>query len=88
VDAKAFSNALDEAERHPETARKEDTAAYAAVNVAGERTDIEPVYEEWEERERRDTPWRWILLALLVAAVAGLVAFALTRPEQQRKIKA
>jgi len=83
-DAKAFSNALDEAERHPETARKEDTAAYAAVNVAGERTDIEPVYEEWEERERRDTPWRWILLALLVAAVAGLVAFALTRPEQQK----
>jgi serine/threonine-protein kinase len=82
--ARAFSNALDEAEEHPEQVRREDTAAYPAVSVEGERTDLAPEWDEaeLEERDRSRPPWRWIILGLLVAAVAGLVAFALTRPSQ------
>jgi serine/threonine-protein kinase len=55
------------------------------VTPAGERTDLretEPEeYEDYEER-RGWSRGRWILIALLVALVAGLVAFALTRPER------
>jgi eukaryotic-like serine/threonine-protein kinase len=78
-DADAFLKALDAAEKAPDQPRPEDTAAFAAVSPAGERTDAEE--EEPEERER-DSRGRWIAIALLVAAVAGLVAFALTRPER------
>jgi eukaryotic-like serine/threonine-protein kinase len=79
-DADAFLKALDAAEKAPDTPRPQDTAAYAAVTPEGV-ADIpgeEVVEEEWVERRR--TPWRWIIIALLAAAVAGLVAFALTRP--------
>jgi beta-lactam-binding protein with PASTA domain/predicted Ser/Thr protein kinase len=80
-DADAFLKALDAAEKAPDTPRPEDTAAYAAVSPEGE-TDLpgggDHDYDE-EERRRR---WRWIVLALLAAAVAGLVAYALTRPSQ------
>jgi eukaryotic-like serine/threonine-protein kinase len=85
-DADAFLKALDAAEKAPDKPRPEDTAAFAAVTPEGERTDVreeEPEeYEEYEEAERRRRRRRWILIALLVAGVAGLVAFALTRPEQ------
>jgi serine/threonine-protein kinase len=79
-DADAFLKALDAAERAPDTPRPQDTAAYAAVSPEGE-TD-QPVAEEYEEYERRDRRrrWRWFVVALLAAAVAGLVAYALTRP--------
>ncbi len=83
-DADAFLKALDAAEKAPDTPRPQDTAAYAAVTPEGE-TDVpgdqEPYddQEEWE-RERRRRRWRWIIVALLAAAVAALVAFALTRP--------
>jgi beta-lactam-binding protein with PASTA domain/predicted Ser/Thr protein kinase len=84
-DADAFLKALDAAERAPDQPRPEDTAAFAAISPEGEQSDLraaEPAeYEEYEER-RRWGPGRWILIALLVAAVAALVAFALTRPEQ------
>jgi eukaryotic-like serine/threonine-protein kinase len=84
-DADAFLKALDAAEKAPDQPRPEDTAAFAAVTPAGERTDVrrdEPEeYEDYEER-RGWSRGRWILVALLVAAVAGLVAFALTRPER------
>jgi serine/threonine-protein kinase len=79
-DADAFIKALDAAEKAPDTPRAQDTAAYAAVSPEGE-TDIpgdEVIEEEWVERRR--PPWRWIIIALLAAAVAALVAFALTRP--------
>jgi serine/threonine-protein kinase len=79
-DADAFLKALDAAEKAPDTPRPQDTAAYAAVTPEGV-ADIpgeEVVEEEWVERRR--PPWRWIIIALLAAAVAGLVAFALTRP--------
>ncbi|MFL5907810.1 MAG: Stk1 family PASTA domain-containing Ser/Thr kinase [Solirubrobacterales bacterium] len=79
-DADAFLRALDAAERAPESPRPQDTAAYAAVSPEGE-ADIpgdEVVYEEWEPERRRR--WRWFAIALLAAGVAGLVAYALTRP--------
>jgi beta-lactam-binding protein with PASTA domain/predicted Ser/Thr protein kinase len=80
-DADAFLKALDAAERAPDTPRAQDTAAYAAVSPEGE-TDIpgdeEEGYEDYEPARRRR--WRWFVLALLVAGVAALVAYALTRP--------
>jgi eukaryotic-like serine/threonine-protein kinase len=81
TDADAFLRALDAAERAPDQPRPQDTAAYAAVSPEGEahHAGDEVVYEEWEDRPGRRR-WRWFVLALLVAAVAGLVAFALTRP--------
>jgi eukaryotic-like serine/threonine-protein kinase len=79
-DADAFLKALDAAERAPDTPRAQDTAAYAAVTPEGE-TDI-PGDEDYdfEEEERRRRRWRWFILAVLVAGVAALVAYALTRP--------
>ena len=80
-DADAFLKALDAAERAPDKPRAQDTAAYAAVSPEGETDLGEEEYEEWEISDRRRR-WRWIVIALLVAAVAGLVAYALTRPSQ------
>jgi serine/threonine protein kinase len=79
-DADAFLRGLDAAERAPDSPRPQDTAAFAAVSPEGE-TDVPGDEEDYEDyypdRRRR---WRWIVVALLVAAVAALVAFALTRP--------
>jgi eukaryotic-like serine/threonine-protein kinase len=81
-DAEAFLKALDAAEKAPEQPRPEDTAAFAAVSPGGERTDVrEAEGEDYEHYERRRRG-RWIVIALLVAAVAGLIAFALTRPDR------
>jgi eukaryotic-like serine/threonine-protein kinase len=81
-DAEAFSKALDAAESAPDTPRPQDTAAYAAVSPEGEYADEEVAdWERYEQRRRRR--WvRWLLIGLLVAGVAGLIAFALTRPER------
>jgi serine/threonine-protein kinase len=78
-DADAFLKALDAAEKAPDTPRAQDTAAYAAVSPEGE-TDLPVVQEEYVEYEDRRRRWRWFILALLVAGVAALVAYALTRP--------
>ena len=79
-DADAFMKALDAAERAPDQPRPEDTAAFAAVSPEGEHAYADDEEEDWEDEEERRRRRRWILLALLVALVAGLVAFALTRP--------
>ncbi len=80
-DADAFLRALDAAERAPDAPRPEDTAAYAVISPAGEAgIGRDEEYDEYEERERRRRRWRWFIVALLVAGVAGLVAYALTRP--------
>jgi eukaryotic-like serine/threonine-protein kinase len=83
-DASAFIKALDDAEAHPDTPRKEDTATYAAVNPDGSYSDQRPPGDDGLDDARRPKRrwWRWLLLALLVAAVAGGVAYALTRPDQ------
>jgi beta-lactam-binding protein with PASTA domain/predicted Ser/Thr protein kinase len=83
-DADAFLKALDAAERAPDTPRPQDTAAFAAVSPEGEaevaeEEEFEEYYTPAPERRRR---WRWFAIALLAAAVAGLVAYALTRPSQ------
>ena len=78
-DADAFLKALDAAERAPDQPRPEDTAVFAAVPPEGE---VAVVRREEEEEERERGIGRWIAIALLVAAVAALVAFALTRPEK------
>ncbi len=79
-DADAFMKALDAAERAPDQPRPEDTAAFAAVSPEGEHAYDDEDEEDWRDEDDRRRRRRWILLALLVAAVAGLVAFALTRP--------
>jgi eukaryotic-like serine/threonine-protein kinase len=79
-DADAFLKALDAAEKAPDAPRPEDTAAYAAVTPEGETDSGDEDYEYDYDDERRRRRRRWIILALLAAAVAGLVAFALTRP--------
>jgi eukaryotic-like serine/threonine-protein kinase len=80
-DADAFMKALDAAERAPDQPRPEDTAAFAAVSPEGEHAYADDDEEEdWEDEEDQRRRRRWILLAVLVALVAGLVAFALTRP--------
>jgi eukaryotic-like serine/threonine-protein kinase len=79
-DADAFLKALDAAEKAPDTPRAEDTAAYAAVSPEGETEAGDEDYDYDYDREARRRRWRWIILALLAAAVAGLVAYALTRP--------
>ena len=84
-DADAFIKALDAAEKAPDTPRPEDTAAFAAVSPEGEHDRRATRSEESDDEERRRRRWRWIILALLVAAVAGLVAFALTRPGAGRR---
>ncbi len=80
-DADAFLKALDAAELAPDTPRPEDTAAFAAVSLEG---DYLPDDEDDEDEQGRRIPWKWIVAALLAAAVAGLVAFSLTRPEKVR----
>jgi serine/threonine-protein kinase len=83
ADAAAFIKALDEAEAKPDQPRRQDTAAYAAVNTEGDHTDVRYPGEEAEYgAPPRRSIWRWIGLALLVALVAGAVAYALTRPDK------
>jgi eukaryotic-like serine/threonine-protein kinase len=81
-DADAFLRALDAAERAPDQPRPQDTAAFAAVSPEGEQLVEEAVIEEYPSERRRRRWLRWLLLALLVAGVAALLAFALTRPER------
>jgi eukaryotic-like serine/threonine-protein kinase len=83
TDAEAFLRGLEAAERAPDSPRPEDTAAYAAVSPLGV-TDLgeEEEYRDWERERERRRRWRWIVAALLAALVAGLVAFALTRPSK------
>jgi len=82
--ADAFTKALDAAEKAPDAPRPEDTAAYAAVSPEGEYADSDqPDWEPYEGWERPRRNWlRWLLIGLLVAGVAALIAFALTRPQR------
>jgi eukaryotic-like serine/threonine-protein kinase len=79
-DADAFLKALDAAEKAPDTPRPQDTAAYAAVTPEGVIPREEEGYADYAAERERRRRWRWLVLALLVAGVAALVAYALTRP--------
>jgi serine/threonine-protein kinase len=78
INADAFLKALDAAELAPDEPRPEDTAAFAAVATDG--TPLTEEGEEWEgyAEARRRPWWHWALIALLVAVVAGGIAFLLT----------
>jgi eukaryotic-like serine/threonine-protein kinase len=69
--ADEFLAALDAAEADPATPTASDTARFVPVA---------PPPQEIAVEEERRWPWRWILLGLLVLALAGLAAWALTRP--------
>jgi serine/threonine protein kinase len=68
-----FIAALDAAEAAPAVSPVGDTASYAPVA---------PPPEEPPPGDEGSSPWRWILVAILVLALAGLAAWALTRPGQ------
>jgi beta-lactam-binding protein with PASTA domain/predicted Ser/Thr protein kinase len=77
--AQEFLDALDAAEADPSGAALGDTASYAAVAAAAGTPPAEPPPPP--ERRGFFTPGRLVVLALLLLAVAGVIAYALTRPE-------
>jgi beta-lactam-binding protein with PASTA domain len=76
--ADEFLAALDAAQGDPSGAALGDTAAHEAVAVAAGT----PPAEGPPERRGFFTPARLIALALLLLLVVGVIAYALTRPEQ------
>jgi len=70
--ADEFTAALDAAEYDPARSPVSDTAVFAPVAPP----PVAPVPLAEDDGRRR---WRWVLLALLAAALAGLAIWALTR---------
>jgi beta-lactam-binding protein with PASTA domain len=79
--AEEFLAALDAAEADPSGAALGDTAAYAAVEAAA-GTPPAPPPAPPPERRGFFTPARLIAMALLLLLLGGVIAYALTRPEQ------
>jgi beta-lactam-binding protein with PASTA domain/tRNA A-37 threonylcarbamoyl transferase component Bud32 len=79
--ADEFLAALDAAEADPSGAALGDTAAFAAVEAAA-GTPPAPPPEAPPERRGFFTPARLIAMALLLLLLGGVIAYALTRPEQ------
>jgi serine/threonine-protein kinase len=87
--ADEFEAALDAAERDPSTAPFE-TAVYGMPPVpppeAAEAREADgrppPPPEPGPEEEGRRRRWRWAIVAVLLLALVGLAAWALTRPAQ------
>jgi serine/threonine-protein kinase len=84
TNAEQFSEALDAAEADPTTVRVGDTAVFGAapVPVPAAEAQAPPPEGPPAEEEKDRHPWRWALLALLVAALAGFGIWTLTRPSQ------
>jgi beta-lactam-binding protein with PASTA domain/tRNA A-37 threonylcarbamoyl transferase component Bud32 len=82
--ASEFMTALDRAEADPSAAGLGDTASYAAVKAAaGAPPEGPPPPPDGPPRtEGFFTTPRLILLALLLLALAGVLVYALTRPNQ------
>jgi serine/threonine-protein kinase len=88
--ADEFEAALDAAEKNPSVAPFE-TAVFGAPPVPpvesaegreAEAIPPEPPGPPPEEEASRRRRWRWVIAGLLLAALVGLGAWALTRPEQ------
>ena len=79
--AEEFEQALDAAEADPSAGSLGDTASYAAVAAAAGAPPAEPPEEEPPPRRGFFTPARLALLGVLLLAIAGVIAYALTRPE-------
>jgi eukaryotic-like serine/threonine-protein kinase len=79
--AEEFMAALDAAEADPSGAILGDTASHAAVAAAA-GTAPPPPPEAPPERRGFFTPARLIAMALLLLLLGGVIAYALTRPEQ------
>jgi beta-lactam-binding protein with PASTA domain/tRNA A-37 threonylcarbamoyl transferase component Bud32 len=77
-----FERALDAAEADPSAGSLGDTASYAAVAAAAGAPPAEPPEEEPSPRRGFFTPARLVLLGVLLLAIAGVIAYALTRPEK------
>ncbi|HYX78490.1 MAG TPA: Stk1 family PASTA domain-containing Ser/Thr kinase [Solirubrobacterales bacterium] len=77
--AEEFSRALDAAEADPSGAGLGDTASYAAVAAAAGTPPPGPPPEGPPERRGFFTPARLVVMALLLLALLGLLAFAATR---------
>jgi beta-lactam-binding protein with PASTA domain/predicted Ser/Thr protein kinase len=78
--AEEFEQALDAAEADPSGGSIGDTASYAAVAAAAGAPPSEPPEEGPAEGRGFFTPARLALLGILLLALAGLLAYALTRP--------
>jgi eukaryotic-like serine/threonine-protein kinase len=79
--ADEFLQALDAAEADPSGAALGGTSSYAAVSAAAGAPPPPPP-EGPPERRGFFTPLRLILMALLLAVLAGVLVYALTRPEK------
>lgn len=81
-DADAFKAALDAAMKNPAKPRRQDAAALLAAETGGTQVraadrEDDPDEEAAAKKRRRNL----IIAGVLVAVVAGLVAFLLTRPD-------
>ena len=80
-DADAFKTALDAAMKNPEKPRRQDAAALVAAETGATQIrggdESEETEDEAAARKRRRN---LIIAGVLVALVAGLIAFLLTRP--------
>lgn len=81
-DADAFKAALDAAMKNPDKPRRQDAAALLAAETGS--TEVRTVDQEDDSDEETAAKKRrrnLIIAGVLVAVVAGLVAFLLTRPD-------
>jgi serine/threonine-protein kinase len=79
--AEEFEQALDAAEADPSAGALGDTASYAAVAAAAGAPPAEPPEDQPPSGRGFFTPARLALLGLLLLAIAGVLVYALTRPE-------
>jgi serine/threonine-protein kinase len=80
--AEEFERALDAAEADPAAGALGDTASYAAVAEAAGAPPAEPPEEEPPLARGFFTPARLAILGVLLLAIAGVLVYALTRPEE------
>jgi eukaryotic-like serine/threonine-protein kinase len=89
ADADAFLAALDAAERDPGSAPPGSTATFAPLPPAAAPPEQAVAADggreppEREELERRRRPWRWVLGAVLLGLVVGLILSQRSAPKAE-----